>query len=305
MSNPRWPALPYESWAESRETLHLWLQVVGKVKLALTPFLNEWWNVGLALTARGLTTGPMPAGPVELQLDVDLLDDQVRAVTSDGDERVVELRPRSVADFHAAVLDALRELGVDVLFSSLPSEIPDPVRFDQDTVHDAYDRAAVQRWWHAALSVARVIERFRTPFGGKSSPVLLYWGGFDLNHTRFNGRRAPARVGADPVLRLGEDQENLAVGFWPGNAQSPHAVLYAYLTPAPPGVETATVRPAAARWMPQLGEFVLPWESLVAETDPDAVALEFFTSVYRATTGLAGWDRAALELPVLPRTAVA
>ncbi len=140
MSNPRWPELPYESWAATRETFHLWLQVVGKVKLALTPFLNEWWNVGLALTARGPTTGPMPAGPVELQLDVDLLDDQVRLVTSRGDVGVVELRPRSVADFHAAVVAALRELGIDVHLSALPSEIPDPVRFDQDPVHDAYDR---------------------------------------------------------------------------------------------------------------------------------------------------------------------
>ncbi len=163
----------------------------------------------------------------------------------------------------------------------------------------------MQRWWRAALSVARVIERYRTPFGGESSPVLLYLGGFDLNHTRFNGRRAPARAAADPVTGLGEDQENLAVGFWPGSAQSPHAVLYAYLTPAPPGVETATVAPPGAHWVPQLGEFVLPWEALVAENDPDAVALEFFTSVYRSTANLAGWDRPALELPALPRTAVA
>jgi hypothetical protein len=217
----------------------------------------------------------------------------------------VELRPRSVADFHAAVVAALLDLGVDVHLSSLPAEVPDPVRFDRDTVHAAYDRVAVQRWWRAALSVARVIERYRTPFGGKSSPVLLYWGGFDLSHTRFNGRRAPARAGADPIVGFGEDQENVAIGFWPGDARSPHAVLYAYLTPAPPGVETATVGPPAARWVAELGEFVLPWEELVAQPDPDATALEFFTGVYRAAADLAGWDRRALELPALPRTAVA
>jgi hypothetical protein len=233
----RWPELPYEQWAETRDTLHLWTQVIGKVKLALTPFLNEWWNVAFSLTCRGMTT---------------------------------------------------------------PSERPDPVPFEQDTADRAYDGAAARRWWLAMLSVGRVMDRFRTPFGAKSSPVLFYWGGFDLNHTRFSGRPAPARPGAGVIQAFGEDQENFAIGFWPGNSASPHAVLYAYLSPAPAGVETIQPDPPQARWVPGAGEFVLPWDELLAAADPDVAALEFFTSTYARTTSLAGWDRSALELLRVP-----
>ncbi len=291
-----WPDLPYDSWADTRVTLHLWTQVVGKLKLALTPFLNEWWNVGLSLTARGLTTGPMPAGPVDLQLDFDFLDHTLVLVTSDGRRESVALRPRSVADFHAAVSAALAGLGITVRYSTRPAELPDPVPFEQDTVHDSYDPAAAARWWRAMLAVSRVIDVFRSGFGGKSSPVLFYWGGFDLNHTRFSGRPAPARPDANHVLALGEDQENLAVGFWPGSAQSPRAVLYAYHSPAPTGIDEVRVRPDSASWIAELGEFVLPWDALVGGPDPHAVALEFFAGVYDQASTLAGWNRAELDL---------
>jgi hypothetical protein len=219
----RWPGLPYEQWAETRDTLHLWTQVIGKIKLALTPFLNEWWNVALTLTCQGMTTGPMPSGPADLQIDVDFISQQLVLATSDGRRAFIDLIPRSVAEFHAAVTTQLRALGVDVTYSTVPSELPDPVPFEQDTADRAYDGAAARRWWLAMMSVGRVMDRFRTPFGGKSSPVLFYWGGFDLNHTRFSGRPAPARPGSGLIQAFGEDQENFAIGFWPGNSASPHA----------------------------------------------------------------------------------
>ncbi len=300
MPTSAWPPLKYETWGPTRETVHLWTQVLGKIKLALTPFLNEWWNVGLSLTARGLSTGLMPAGDVDLQMDFDLVGSELVILTSKGRERTVELRPRSVADFYEAVMQALQALDVRVTFSTLPVELTGAIRFEQDTTHQSYDPTAVQQWWRAMLSVARVMDTFRTPFGGKSSPVLFYWGGCDLNHTRFSGRTAPPREGAGPVLRYGEDQENVAIGFWPGDATSPHAVLYGYISPAPDGVADLKISPEEASWVAPLGEFVLPWEALVASRDPDALALEFFTSVYEQTSALAGWDRSELELASVP-----
>lgn len=255
----------------------------------------------MTLTCRGLTTGPMPAGPADLQMDVDFISQQLVLATSGGRRAFIDLIPRTVADFHAAVTTQLQALDVDVTYSTVPSELPDPVPFEQDTVHRAYDGVAARRWWPAMLSVGRVMNRFRTPFGGKRSPVLFYWGGFDLNHTRFSGRPAPPRPGAGVIQAFGEDQENFVIGFWPSNSASPHAVLYAYLSPAPAGVETIRPGSPPARWVPGLGEFVLPWDELLASTDPDAAALEFFTSTYARTTALAGWDRAALELPRIPQ----
>lgn len=298
----RWPALPYEQWHDTCATLHLWLQVVGKLKLSLTPFLNEWWNVALVPTARGLSTGRMPAGDVDVQVDVDLLTHRVEFATSDGRREHIDLVPRSVAAFHAAFLAALDRLDVSASLSPVPSEIPGAVPFEQDTAERRYDAAAVTRWWQSLLDVTRVLERFRSPFAGKSSPVLLYWGGLDLNHTRFSGRPASAPVNGGSVQALAEDQENIAVGFWPGDERSPRAVLYAYLSPTVQGVDELVVRPDAAAWSSEAGEFVLPWDYLTTSADPDATALEFFTSAYEALARHAGWDREHLELrPVTER----
>ena len=295
MTTP-WPDLPYAEWAETRATLHLWTQVVGKLKLVLTPFQNEWWNVGLQLTARGLTTGPMPAGSSMLQVDFDFLQHVLTLHTSDGNERTVELAPRSVADFHTAVTAALDDLGIVARYSTLPAELPGAVPFEQDELHASYDGDAVQRWWRAMLAVSRQMDVFRSHFSGKASPVLFYWGGFDLNHSRFNGRPAPVRPGAGRVLSLGEDQENMAIGFWPGSDASPEAVLYAYLSPAPPGVELLAVQPSGATWVEQLGEFVLPWSVLAGAADADQLALTFFSSAYEQLAKAAQWDVAALQL---------
>jgi hypothetical protein len=297
----RWPGLPYEQWAKTRDTLHLWTQVLGKIKLALTPFRNEQWNVALTLTCRGMTTGPMPSDPADLQIDVDFISQQPVLATSDGRRAFINLIPRSVAEFHAAVTTPLRALGFDVTYPTVPSELPDPVPFEQDTADRACDGAAARRWWLAMLSVARVMDRFRTPFGNKSSPVLFYWGGFDLNHTRFNGRPAPARPGSGVIQAFGEDQENFAIGFWPGNSASPHAVLYASLSPAPAGWRPygpIRSRPAGC---PVLASSSCRGDELLARTDPDAAALEFFTSTYARNTALAGWHHPALELARIPK----
>lgn len=289
-----WPELPYEPFAETRDTLHMRTQVVGKIQLALCPYLNEWWEVALRLTARGLTTGLVPAGGDSFQIDFDFVDHRLRILTAGGEERSVALEPMSVAAFHAAVMSALDTLGIRAEISTLPAEVADPVPFERDN-RAAYAAASVERWWRAQLAIERVVQRYRTPFNGKSSPVLFFWGGFDLAHARFNGQPAPIEPGTNRILAYGEDQENIAVGFWPGSREFPHPLLYAYAHPAPAGLAEAPIEPEAARWEPSLGEFVLPYEEALRTGDPDAAVGTFFQSAYEQCARLAGWDRSALE----------
>ena len=290
-----WPPLELSQWVDTRETLHLWTQVVGKIKLELCPFVNQWWEVALSLNARGLSSGLIPSAGRSFEISFELIEHRLRIAVSDGDERSLALEPRSVADFHERTLAALSELGIDVAINSTPSEVEDPIPFEQDSSHASYDADAVARWWRAMLAVERVIQRFRTGFGGKSSPVLFYWGGFDLNHTRFNGRPIDRAGESNPILRFGENEENFSIGFWPGSREQPNAVLYAYASPAPEGIAQAAVEPAAARFVEALGEFVLPYEVARALPDPDAAALSFFRSAYERSVALAGWDRSRLE----------
>lgn len=294
MDHEAWPDLPYEPWSATRDTLHMWTQVVGKLKLALCPFLNQWWEVTFVLTARGLSTGLVPYGDRSFDVELDFVAHRLVIRVSDGARAEVALARRSVADFHAAFVGALREVGIDAAFSDGPSEVADPIPFAQDTTHASYDAASVERWWRVMVSLERVITRYRTPFHGKSSPVQFFWGGMDLSHTRFTGRALPPPAGG-PIMEFGEDEENFAVGFWPGSADFPHAVLYAYMTPAPVGIADAAVAPAAARWEPALGELVLHYDEVARAADPDAVAATFFRSAYEASAALAGWDRSALE----------
>jgi hypothetical protein len=298
MTPQAWPPLALEDWVDTQETFHLWTQMVGKVKLDLCPFINQWWEVALSLTARGLSSGLIPTGERSFQIDFDLIDHRLLILTSDGEERSLELAPQTVADFYGEFMEALSELGISVVINPLPSEITDPVPFTEDTAHQSYDAEAIGRWWRAMLSVERVIERFRTGFTGKSSPVLFFWGGFDLNHTRFNGRAVPQPADLNPMMRFGENEENFSVGFWPGGRESPHAVLYAYHSPAPDGLAGVTLGPPQASYMEAVGEFILPYDVARQAQDPDAIALEFFRSAYEGAAELAGWDRAALEGPV-------
>ncbi len=295
-----WPALPLEEWRETQETLHLWTQVVGKVKLELTPFLNEWWNVAFAITPRGLTTGPIPAGDGAFAADFDFVDHALFVRASDGRTRAIPLIPRTVAAFYAEFLATLSALGIAVAVNPLPVEIPNPISFDMDTGHASYDPEPVERWWRIMLRAEQVLQRFRTPFVGKSSPVNFFWGSFDLTATRYSGRPAAPPVGAPYFLQIAETQENFACGFWPGNAtmtgfELGEPAFYAYVYPAPSGFTEAAVRPDAARYDPGLGEFLLRYDDVRRAAAPDVAILHFFESSYRAAATLAGWDRQALE----------
>jgi uncharacterized protein DUF5996 len=302
-----WPALPYDVWSDTYATLHLWTQVVGKIRLMLSPWTNHSWHVTLYVTSRGLTTSPIPHGRRTFSIDFDFIDHGLVLATSDGDVRTLPLRPRTVADFYAEVMAALAELGVPVHIHTMPNEIPDAIPFEHDHQHAAYDAPAVTRFWRALIQVDRVFKTFRARFVGKCSPVHFFWGSFDLAVTRFSGRPAPPHPGGVPhmpdwVAREAYSREVSSAGFWPGGAAVPEAVFYSYAYPEPPGFRDGAVAPAAARFDAALGEFVLPYEAVRTSADPDATLLAFLQATYEAAAERGHWDRAALETTV-PRVA--
>jgi hypothetical protein len=299
-----WPQLPYESWADTRETLHRFSQIVGKTRLALEPMVNHWWQVPFYVSVRGLTTSAMPyGGRAMVEVEFDFLAHQLEIRTSEGGRRTLALAPRSVADFYAEYRGALAALGVAVEIWPVPVELPDDaLPFAQDRVHAAYDPEAAQRFWRLLLQADRVLKIFRGRFLGKSSPVHFFWGSFDLAVTRFSGRPAPPHPGgaphvADWVMREAYSHEVSSAGFWPGSPQAPAAAFYSYAYPTPDGFAAAPLAPAGASFDARLGEFVLPYETLRAAADPEAALLAFLQSTYEAAADLARWDRAALERP--------
>jgi len=292
-----WPALPYEEWKDTLDTLHMWTQVVGKTKLELAPFLNEWWEVGFSVTARGLTSGTIPFGQQVFQVDFDFLDHRLDVLVSDGATRSLPLQPRSVADFYQAFMGALDELGIAVRINPVPVEVDAPIPFAEDTVHAAYDPESVNRWWRVLVQVARLLETYRTPFVGKSSPVLFWWGTFDLCETRFSGRPAPPREWPARWMALAADQEAATCGFWPGNVKLHAPAFFAYTFPEPPGCREAVIQPDAASYHLDLSEFILPYEAVRTSPNPDQMLLDFFQSTYTVGANLGGWDRTALERP--------
>jgi Family of unknown function (DUF5996) len=295
----RQPWLPMPSgreWAETRATLHLWTQVVGKVRLALAPPVNHWWHVTLVVTARGLTTLPMPCNGAMMDITFDFIDHQLVIDVSDGRRRTLALRPQTVADFYRQLMDELRDLGADVRVWPVPVEIPGwTTRFDEDRTHRSYDAASAQRWWQVLVQVDEVLKEFRGRFLGKCSPVHFFWGGFDHAVTRFSGRRAPDRPGADRIQREGYSHEVLSAGFWPGGGAVPEAAFYAYAAPEPDGFKTARVGPAAAFYSADLGEFILKYEDVRTAASPRDALIEFLETTYVAGATLAGWDRRELE----------
>ena len=292
-----WPALPLAVWQDTYQTLHMWTQIVGKVRLALSPLVNHWWATTLYVTPRGLTTSPIPYGKRTFEVAFDFLDHTLWIQSSDGASRAMGLYPRSVADFYREFLALLQALGIDVTINPLPQEVSNPIRCDEDHVHAAYDAAYASRWWRILLQSERVLQQFRARFLGKCSPVHFFWGGFDLAVTRFSGRRAPERPGADRVTREAYSHEVSSCGFWPGTPGGPvqESAYYAYMAPEPPGFAAAAVRPAAAAYNQEFGEFILPYEAVRTAADPDATLLDFVQSTYEAGAKLANWDRAALE----------
>jgi hypothetical protein len=295
-----WPSLPFANWQATAETLQLWTQVVGKIRLTLTPWVNHSWHVTLYLTARGLTTSPIPHGFHTFEICFDFISHELRIAKSDGQRRVLPLFPQSVASFYRAVMQALDELQLPVKIDRSPNEIADPIRFDQDETHRSYDPAWANRFWRVLLQSDRVLKKFRSRFCGKCSPVHFFWGSFDLAVTRFSGRTAPPHPGGIPnlpdrVTREAYAQEVSSVGFWPGSAVSPTPIYYSYAYPEPPGFAAAKVQPAAASYQISLHEFVLPYDAVRTATSPDETLLAFAESVYDAASTLGKWDRAALE----------
>lgn len=301
-SSEPWPALPLDGWRDTYATLHRWTQIVGKVRLARMPWVNHSWHVTLYVTARGMTTGPVPHGTRSFQIDFDFIDHQLTVRTSDGEVRSVALRPRSVADFYREVMTALRELGVETAIHARPNELPDATPFAEDEAHAAYDPDAVNRCWRVLVQAERVLTAFRARFLGKCSPVHFFWGSFDLAVTRFSGRPAPPHPGGVPhlpdrVAREAYSHEMSSAGFWPGDLCFPQPAFYSYAYPEPAGFKDAAVRPAGAFYQPDLREFLLPYDAVRIAASPDVALMEFLESTYEAAANLGRWDRAALERP--------
>jgi Family of unknown function (DUF5996) len=295
-----WPELPTAEWRETYATLHLWTQIIGKIRVARTPWLNHSWHVVLYVTARGLTTSPIPDGTRSFQIDFDLIDHDLRISTSDGERRRFALAGQSVASFYAAVMAALAELGIHIVIDEMPSELPEPIRFSLDTKHASYDPDAVRRFLQILVNVDRVFKQFRTGFLGKASPVHFFWGSFDLAATRFSGRRAPRHPGgvpnlSDAVVCEAYSHEECSAGFWPGSGAIDYPAFYSYAYPEPQGYRTTPVRPAAAFFSETLGEFILPYDAVRTAARPDQALLEFLQSTYEAAANAAKWDRDALE----------
>jgi Family of unknown function (DUF5996) len=292
-----WPALPLDEWRDTRDTLHRWTQIVGKIRLELTPLQNHWWNVTLYVTARGLTTSKMPcSGGRTLDIEFDFLAHVLRFRVSDGGAHDVPLGPRSVAELYHEIFAVLRQLDVRCVISTIPNEIPNETTpLDRDHVHRAYDHDAVQRFWRILSLSEDVYTTFRSRFVGKSSPVHFFWGGFDLAVTRFSGRPAPPRPGADAITREGYSHEVFSAGFWPGDDRAPFPSYYTYAAPEPEGFRTARVSPAGAYYFPDGGYYLLPYDDVRRAEDPEAMLLDFCQSTYEAAATLGGWDRTSLE----------
>jgi Family of unknown function (DUF5996) len=304
-----WPALPYEDWRDTCATLHLWLQIVGKIRVAQCPWVNHSWHVALRVTASGLTSGLIPSEAGSLQIDFDFIDHRllIRLCEAEADVRSIPLEPQTTAAFYRKVMDTLESLGVRVSIHTTPNELPDPViPLDKDEVHSAYDAEYANRYWRVLVQAQRVLEDFRARFIGKCSPVHFFWGSADLAVTRFSGRTAPEHPGGVPhlpdwVAREAYSHEVSSAGFWAGGPQFPHAIFYSYAYPEPSGFATAEVRPEAAHYSAELREFVLPYEDVRRSASPDEALLEFLQSTYEAAAALGHWDRGALERSVQHR----
>lgn len=290
-----WPPLPLTEWKDTCETLHMWTQIVGKVRLALSPYVNHWWEVPLYVTARGLTTSPIPCGSGVFEAEFDFISHSLDIRASWNESKSIALYTRTVAGFYREFIDALAALGITCKIWPMPVEIAAPIRFDQDVTHARYDSAYANRFWRILVAVDTIFKEFRGNFLGKVSPVHFFWGSFDLAVTRFSGRRAPDRPGADNVTKEAYSHEVISAGFWPGAGDITTPVFYAYAAPEPPGFQGSAVRPDQASYSTQLKEFLLLYDDVRASADPKAALLEFLQSTYEAAATHGNWDRAALE----------
>ncbi|HEX2598046.1 MAG TPA: DUF5996 family protein [Terriglobales bacterium] len=290
-----WPELPLAQWQDTYATLHMWTQIVGKVRLGLCPHINHWWEVPLYVNSVGLTTSAIPWSRGVFEVQFDFLRHVLSIQTSEGHSRTIALVPKSVADFYREFLSQLRDLGIDIEIWRMPVEIPNPIPFDQDTQHASYDAAAVTRFWQALVTVEKIFQEFRAGFVGKVSPVHFFWGSFDLAVTRFSGRRAPERENADPITRDAYSHEVISAGFWPGGGEVKGAAFYAYAAPEPAGFPNAPVRPKSAFYSPTLKEFLVMYDDVRTSPSPRGTLLEFLQTTYDAGADLGKWDRKELE----------
>ena len=307
MANEQWPSLPYEDWKETYATLHMWSQIVGKIRLVQMPWINHSWHVTLYPTARGLTTSTIPYGARSFQIDFDFIDHSLLIRTSDGSLRTVALRAFPVSEFYGELFGHLADLGIDVKISARPNEVAEPIPFARDGEHAAYDPEYANRWWRILLQTARVFGDFRADFLGKCSPVHFFWGAFDLAVTRFSGRPAPPHPGGFPnmpdwITREAYSHEVSSCGFWPGGGPVAYPVYYSYAYPEPEGFMKASVKPEEAFYSPDMREFLLPYEKVRLAESPEKMLRDFLRSTYEAAAELGAWDRAALERTKDPRS---
>jgi len=293
--NKAWPALPLDTWKDTCATLHMWTQVIGKIRLALSPRINHWWQVALYVSARGLTTSPVPYGSEIFEIEFDFLDHKLDFRKSDGTVKSFELKPMPVAEFYSRTMAMLSSAGIPVKIHTKPQEVPDPIPFEKDFEHASYDPEYANRFWRILVSSGLAFAEFRSRFIGKNSPVHFFWGSFDLAVTRFSGRRAPERQGADPITKEAYSHEVISAGFWPGGGDVAGPAYYCYAAPEPPGFAQAPVRPQVARYDTKLSEFLLMYDDVRATPSPKDTLLEFLQSTYEAGANLGQWDRRALE----------
>ena len=293
-----WPSLPLAEWKDTHDTLHMWMQIVGKTRLALAPRQNHWWHVPLYVSARGLTTTAIPYGARAFEVEFDLVDHRLRVASSEAVVREIALRPQAVADFYREYTEVLAGLGIAVKLWPVPVEVERAIPFLEDRLHASYVPAHAHRFFRVLLQADRITKRFQGRFLGKSSPVHFFWGAFDLALTRFSGRRAPRPKEAESsMMREANSHEEISVGFWPGSGAVPEPAFYAYVRPEPAAFPSASIRPAAARYSRELADFILPYEAVRTAASPDEAVLEFYQSAYDAAADLARWDRAALDRP--------
>lgn len=295
MTGAAWPELPWNNWSETADTLHMWTQIVGKTRLALTPLQNHWWNVPLYVTARGLGTSAMEYGEDVLDIEFDFLHHELRMRLGSGKNESFALRPRSVAEFYREYRQCLDALGVSVNIWPMPVEVQKPIRFDLDTEHNAYDPEYAHRFWQILVRSERVFRAWAKGFTGKVSPIHFFWGSFDLAVTRFSGRVAPPRQDADSIQREAYSHEVISSGFWPGNGGYGAAAFYCYAAPVPDGLSGKAILPAAAAWDKTLGEYIFRYDDVRLQASPEEALLEFMNSSYSAAADLARWDRKLLE----------
>ncbi len=289
-----WPALPYQEWKETYQTIHMWLQIVGKVKLVLNPFINQWWHITFNITASGLSTGLIPYDNEVFEINFNFINHNLYINTSFGEIKTISLRPRSVAEFYNEFKETLRALDIKLEIPTLPSEVPDPVKFELDNKNRSYDKEYVFRWWYIMTRLWPVFEKFRSLYRGKSSPVHFFWGSFDLNVTRFSGSLCtpPSK---DRIMSFSENEENFSFGFWPGNSRFPAPAFYSYIYPPPKGIEKTFIKPVPASFDNKLKEFLLPYENVRKSPFPEEMITQFLQSTYYESSQLAGWNIKSLE----------